>query len=321
MQYQTKVSFQAMKSTLSVLCVIAGLLTAVQTQTVNVNCNFSDVAGYTCHLFGAAVEDNPNANFVIGGQHLPGRTDADVRQIMIFNSNIPFIIPQMFTTFPNVEWFVIFNGGLTRVQSNAFADARRLTGVTISSGGTASTFETIEANAFNGASSLLTLDLTDNAITSIHETAFTGLNLLWGLALINNRIHQLDPIILHPLTSLEVLYVQDNLLISIDGRLLANHQRIREVNFSANQINAIARNFLDNLPNLLEFNMLGNICADEFWRIEGTTTVETVREGLQECFNNFVDDDVKHFQLKLHGSLTVRDDEGNEIVTLVDFTK
>lgn len=291
-------------------------LTAIKAQVVNVQCTFLTVdSTYTCQIFGISVADNENANFVIGGVHQPGNTNAHVNRVSILFSGVPFIITQLFTTFPFLRNLQIMSG-LTRIQSNAFANAPNLWNVEIMEN---PSLQTIHANAFSGAPNIRILDMHRNGIETIHATAFAGLNSLQSLFIEGNQIRQLPWNLFLSTFSLQRIVLDDNQLGSIDGRLFSNNTRMVRIDMARNQINAIQRTFLDRMPALSSLNMQGNICANSFWTIGGGTTIETIRQGLQTCFNNFVDapvGDERHFVMKLRGSMTIRHENGTEIITI-----
>lgn len=298
------------------ILVLLALSTAISAQNANLNCQFAVVETlYSCVLIGASVPDNENVNVIIGGTHSPGQSNANVQGILILVSTIPFIVTQLFTTFPNVIALNI-NAGLTRIQSNAFANAENLEFASISNN---NNLRTVAANGFTGAGNLQVLDLNFNQIETVHETAFVGLSSLTHLYLDRNNINELHVNLFRPLTSLLMLILSENRLESLDGRLLENNRLIEHLEINRNQVNAIGRSFLDNFAQLEFFSFVENICANNFWFIGGTTTIDTIRQGLAVCFDNFIegpDDEVKRFVLQLRGSLTINDENGNEIVTL-----
>lgn len=291
-------------------------LSKIKAQDVNVNCRFAMVDNiYTCLLFEVAVVDDENANFIIGGDHIGGRSDIHVESVQISNSTIPFIITQLFTTFSRVMEFYVFNCGLTRIQSDAFANGSDLNKISILNN---AEFRSVHARTFSGASNLMILDLSSNQIETIDESAFEGLSVLQSLFMLDNNIRHLPAGIFTTLTSLLQLSVSDNLLEIIDGRLLANNQQVFQVELARNSINAIGRNFLDNLPSLRLFNVAENVCVDESWTIGGVgnVTLDDIREGLTTCFDNHPENEVRTFILEVRGSLTLLDQNGTIIITL-----
>lgn len=297
--------------------ILLGILTKVSAQNFNVNCNFLVATGlYTCHLFGVTIPDNENINVIIGGQHLPPRTNVDVQRVQISISSIPFIITELFTTFPNIIDFAISGAGLLRIQTDAFNNAVNLRTVVIANN---PDFGVIFEKAFVGAPNLLSMQFISNQIDKIDENAFVELAQLQNLRFDGNNIKELPANIFHPLEALRVLFITNNPLEKIDGRLLANNHQILQLDFSRNQINAIGRDFLDGLPGLQLFNAIQNVCVNDFWIIGGTTSIDSVREGLEKCFDNFVEPpegDVRKFVLELRGTLLIRDEDGNEILKM-----
>lgn len=302
----------------SVLAILLCLSAKVKGDDFNVNCVFAVLSNiYTCQLIGVTIPDDEELNFIIGGQHLPGRTNSDVSRITIQNSNTPFIVPQLFETFPNTVDFFLANGALNRIQSNAFADAAELRLILITGN---REIEEIQADAFKGATNLFVLDMFANRIESIDEHAFNGLDSLMQIFLENNELHELPPHVFRPLKLLQVLFLNNNLLEVLDGRLLASNTQITSISISINQINAIGRTFFDNLENLQFFAAVGNECVDNNWAITGDTTIDTIREELSECFDNFVepepDNEIRRFIIEVRGPFALYYEDGTEIIRI-----
>lgn len=161
--------------------IFLGLLSLAEPQTVNIDCLFIlGSATYMCVLNFLTIADNPSANFVIGGEHQPGLSNVDVNAILTDNSDIPFVITQLFTEFPNVEQITITNSGLTRIEPNSFSNARNARFITISQN---PQLRSIPENAFSGLANVEMLALRSNGIESIREGAFNGLTLVTTLFL------------------------------------------------------------------------------------------------------------------------------------------
>lgn len=291
-------------------------LSAISAQNVNLNCNFLVIDSlYTCRLDAVTVPDNENANIVIGGQHIPGMVNSAVRRVQIRQSSTPFVITQLFTTFQSLTHLTISFSGLTRIQPNAFANAQTLNHF-IALGNVP--LRVIPANAFVGATNLVIIDFRGNSIDSVHEAAFNGLSTVTELHLSDNQIPAIPVNLLSPLTSLMWIQLTNNQLTSLNGQLFANNPELVIIAIARNRINGIGRNFLDGLNNLVIFNTFTNQCVDSFWIIDETTTLDTIREGLATCFENFVepDDEVRSFVLELRGSLVLRYENGTEVVRI-----
>lgn len=284
--------------------------TAAQTQ--NVNCVFWTVNGvYTCRVGNQIIADNENQTFVITGTHSGINNDASVRAVEIeATSNIPFVIPQLFERFPNVFRYIVSSSGVLRLQSNAFRYARSLELIVINS----NPLHTIQANAFVGASSLRTLDLRGNQIANIFEESFNGLSTLRDFMLEDNQIRRLPQNFLRPIKNVESVYLSDNMIETVDGKLFQNNRQIREIDFVRNRINEIGRGIVDGLSNLQIFNIFRNRCADNIWVVGGTTSIDTIRSGLNPCFVNY--DSLRRLRVEVRGKATLSDDYGNSILIL-----
>lgn len=268
-----------LKFVLIVLCLSA----LAQAEDVEVNCDFTTSGGrYSCTLSGITIPDE-ETNVIIGGNHLPGQDDADVERVYVMMSNVPFIMSEIFTRFPNVHDFILGDSGLTRIQPYAFQNAENLRFLSIN----ANNLPYIHNNAFTGAYSLETLDLNGNGIELIHETAFEGLVSLTHLFLDFNQLRELHADVFRPLISIVSLYFNSNLLEVLPGNLLADHPDLTRIEFTRNYVNAIGREFLEGIPRLIFFNSVGNQCVNSFWTIGGVHDVELVRNGLQDCFDNY----------------------------------
>lgn len=308
-----------MKFVQTLITVLVVQLITVQGQTVNLNCNFLLLNDdtYVCRLSQITINDNQNANIVIGGTHVTGKNDNSVASIEIVNSNIPFIVPQLFTTFPNAYLFIVISGGLTRIQRNAFLNATNLRQISIH-------FEqrlsSIEENAFNGASNLNELDLGENRIENLHQASFNGLRALQRLFIDYNQIRQLHQATFSQLPLLKSIIMSRNQIESLDGRIFSNNPQITTIMISQNRINALGRNILDGLTRLKNFAAIQNVCVDNSWNLSLTAeSIEIVILALEPCFSNAVvpppeDHEPRRIVVELRGPLTLRFENGTEVV-------
>jgi hypothetical protein len=287
------------------------LASHVTAQTTEVRCIFVRVDGiYTCSLISRNIVDDESQNFVVTGLHFGGNTDASVRAVEIeASSSVPFVIPKLFETFPNVFRFIVSPSGLTRIQANAFRFARNLELIVINS----NPLQTIQPNAFIGAENLRSLDLSRNQIVNIFDESFTGLASLRDLMLESNRIQRIPRNLLRPLENLEAIHLAENRIATIDGKLFSGLQRLREIDLVGNRINEIGKNVLDGLYHLEIFNIFRNRCVNDFWIIDDSTSIDTIRNGLDACFVNF--DALKFMQVEVRGKVTISDDYDNEIIS------
>lgn len=275
-------------------------------QSTEIECSFPFPYNvYTCELLNVTIDDNASQEFVIVRNHF-NRTDEHVRSIHIRTSNIPFIISELFSTFPNVFRFWMDFSGLTRIQPNAFDNAKNLEFVVI----LGNPLHTIHADAFFGASKLTNLGLRMNRIETIHENAFRGQANLLNLMLEENRIRRLQPKVFEALTNVESILMSDNQIEVVEGKLFLNNQRLRNIDFARNRINEVQSSILSGLEDLQFINFFGNRCVDNFWAID-EEEIGDIRKGLAECFKNYKA--VGRLRVEVRGSLTISDDYGNKV--------
>lgn len=259
-------------------------------QNTNINCNFVFYGNqYTCDLVGVIVADNEQANFIIGGQHFSGHGNNDVRRLRIIFSNIPFIITQLFTTFPNINAIFIWRAGLRRIQPNAFINTRGV----VEFGMSNNPIEDINENAFNGLFEVRRMFLEYNQIRQLHFSSFQNMPLL------------------------EWLHCRGNQLETLDGRLIANNQLLVQIRFDGNQIIGIQRSFLDNQPSLSWLDLRGNRCIDRQWWLTGgnAVSIDSIRQELDTCFNNF-EQELRKFIVTVQGSVRILYENGTVILPL-----
>lgn len=235
---------------------------------------------YICNIFATSIDDVDNQNFKITGDHRPNQTNSDVTAVTFQLSKIPFVVPEIFSTFPNIFYYYVRDAGLNRIQSFAFVDAANVEAIRIIE----NPLTSIEAFAFTGATKLRDLILEKNAIHSIHEQAFIGTcNIDW-IMLNHNAIQDLPPNVFRPLQNIQDLYLYNNTIQRIDGRTFASNSKLKIINLKGNEIHAIERNFLRGLQSLIGLNLEGNRCANEFFYQQPLTEIEA---ALSECFDNF----------------------------------
>lgn len=294
------------------------LLSALQAQQklVEINCSFTaSESDYFCLLPHIELSDSENQTIVFGGKHVTGRNNKNVSHIFFEQmSSVPFILVEMFTTFPNVVDIRMMDIGLTRIQSGAFENAKQLETLYIKNN---SQLTVIEANAFNGASKLNYVELSNNSIEVIHESSFNGAENVRYLFLNENRIQILPRNVFNWMKSLEFLYLQQNSIETLDGRVLRSNQNLTIAFFDDNKINQIGRTFLDGLLNLEALAVRDNHCVDEYFPLYESSTIEIINKRLTKCYDNYDKrDNVELYTLELQGNLTISDEDGNVISQL-----
>jgi Leucine-rich repeat (LRR) protein len=276
-----------MSKLISTVFLVFCAISSIASQEIRLNCNFVMIQfSYGCLVDRVNLPTaNENSNIVIGGQHQPGKTNADVKRVSVEFSEISFVVNQLFTTFPNVNDLYIHLTTLKKFHLGAFNNARNLENLSIKFN---NDLREISARAFVGAQSLVKLNLARNQLESIDAAAFDGLKSLTTLDLKWNNLQQLPGTVFSVLPALQNIYLTDNKLVKLEGGLFSSNLELLEILIHSNQINAIGQNFLVGLTKLQVFSANNNICVDRAWVIGGSTTIETVRQALAKCFNNYV---------------------------------
>lgn len=262
-------------------------LTKLNAEDVNVECNFSVPAGtvnYLCEVSGIEFSgDNKSQNFIFSGTHLVARTNDHVTHVTIRNSQVPFVISQIFTTFRNLIHLSYLGGGLTSIQSNAVVDARNLEIFTARFN---PELTKIHSNAFSGASNLVQLMMNNNSIHDVHEKAFVGLQRTRVINLSNNQIRELPENVFRPARRLQTLFFRNNQIDTLYASMFAHNNIMHQIELHDNRINAIDRNFFVSIRNLTWLMLLRNVCANRTF-VFGMTDDAIIEEGLAPCFDNF----------------------------------
>lgn len=178
--------------TVCIFVVVAiAAFSSAQAEVFNIPCEFQVMSGtdwYACVINDVTVPDDENLEIVFVGEHLPGPglDDSRVEWVDIRRSNIPFIMSELFTTFPNLE---ILNHptNLLRIHPNAFANASNLDQFSTQSN---TKLQSIPANAFAGARNLRFLMIRFGGVQTIDENAFNGLENLNNLILEGQDLEQ-----------------------------------------------------------------------------------------------------------------------------------
>lgn len=254
----------------------------IQAESLNLNCWFTNTQSmYSCQLVNISLSNDVNQNIVISGNHLQRQTNADVQDVFISRSTLPFLFSQIFTTFPNLISLRISMSQVAQIQPNAFRHAVRLHQFVSSVG----SLRALEANAFTGATNLNSVTIWLGRLESVHETAFEGCRALRRVQLDENEISEISANLFGSSPNLERVNLFSNRIQSLSGRTFVNNPRLVNINLEANQIESIGRQFLDGLDNLEVFNMRDNRCVRNLWMTPAT--IDEMRQGLEPCFVNY----------------------------------
>ncbi|CRL00962.1 CLUMA_CG014163, isoform A [Clunio marinus] len=299
------------KLSLILLFAISASLEAQEVITLTCTFGRTVYGEYACSLQGVEVLD-PTSSVEITGEHLEGYTDSDVLFVRISSSNTPFMIQEVFTTFPNIYELEYYDSNL---QSINIPDSARLEWLNL----IRNNISTIESGMFSNQPLLFYLELYDCNVQTVDENAFEGLSRLAGLVLWDNQITELSVRTFAPLTALLVLDLEANFLTSIPQELLAENINLSTIYFSGNPIREVHPNFAANQRQRLRYlNMRSIDCVDRVFTIVDELDWMDVNNSLQTCFNNFdgTVPEVRQISLEFTGNLRVFDRFGNIIASI-----
>ncbi|KAG5678396.1 hypothetical protein PVAND_008073 [Polypedilum vanderplanki] len=267
--------------------VILLLITSSFISAVSITCVFIVIgSNYDCIIISIFIPDNEDQYFLIGGIHQPQKTNIDVNRVLIFDSSIPFVIREFFTTFPNLQSYQFSQSSFpTRIQNNAFQGAANIISITFSGNNGLTLFP----NSFIGATSLLHIQLNNNLLTDLPQNLLTGLNDLQSFSIQNNQIAMINENYFTDQQYLISIQLDNNLLTRIPNNLLANKNDLYFFTARNNRINAIGNQFLNDLHSLSILVLAGNECIDRNWEDIGSgTSIQEVNSALQLCFANYI---------------------------------
>ena len=297
------------------LVILAVYVGSVISQDIIVECNFyvDWNQTYVCILREITVLD-PSQNVTFGGTHVEGLTNDDVTFVEILYSDTPFIIPQMFTTFPHIN---VLRISYSNLQSINIPDSVQLLELWVDR----NNISRIESRTFENQESLRYLNVRDSKIQEIDEDAFIGLSALESLVLMDNHIATLAPRTFHPLINVTYLDLNRNNLTSISDELFSQNTQIVNLYLDFNQIEEISPRFTTGFGETLRYiDLEGNNCVDRRFEIDNKDDFSRIilHNSLRTCFNNFQGTipDLKRITLEFEGPMKLYDEFGNIVASL-----
>lgn len=256
---------------------------------------------------------DPNVNYTIVGEHEEGRTNDDVIAIAVYFSRMPFIVPAIYSTFPNIieldieftglevidpipdtvnlEFFIVYANNVSTIQNNTFATQN---------------------------SSLLYIEMIDNEIMTLEEEAFVGTSEVIIMGLLFNSINTPPTRTFWPMTNLALIDFESNNFQRIGHTLFLQNNLLEAVFMESNRINAISPVFTAGFRDTMEVIFAyRNECVDRAFILEEEIIVAFMHSSLQACYNNFVGgppNPGRTITLEFRGPLRLFDDFGNLIL-------
>lgn len=254
---------------------------------------------------------NPSQNIIISGNHLTGRSNDDVEVVVVHDSNTPFMIQQIFSTFPNIIELEYGNCGLQSINISMTVQLLYLDLYL-------NNITRIANGSFLRQGSLYVANLDYNNIQIIDEDAFEEIVSLTTMSLNGNRLQVLHPRTFHAIPDVKVINLKDNNLTSIGESLFSRNTLLRTLHLDSNDINEISPRFADNLRENLDFiDLTGNVCANEVFRFQNPQDWDSALFGLRTCFRNFEGTpEPSRLTMEFTGPLLIYDESGNLLATV-----
>lgn len=257
-----------------------------------------------CSLQRITVLDS-SVNVTFNGTHTDNRTDADVDLVEIYSSNTPFIIHQLFTTFPNLRILNIYDSNLATIVIPPEAQLLQLViqGNNISK---------IESSSFRNQTQLRYFYITNSGVADIDEDAFEDMHAAEAFSLWNNKIQKLTPRTLAPLINAVRINLQNNLLSIIDEDIFLQNTNLEELYLGHNQIDQIHQRSFVNLRNSLSYlDLTGNKCVSQTFYLRSDQDWTSMNSSLERCFRSTPVQ--RNITMEFSGPMTIFDEFGNII--------
>lgn len=286
---------------------------AISAQNVEAPCvfQFTIFSEYACRLENFTLT-NEQANVTFVGTHLENFTNADVQVVQIRNCNTPFMIPQMFTTFPAMFELDIQNSNLQYIN---VPETVQLIWLIIFN----NNISRVDAGTIRGQTRLSYLELMSNGILEVDERAFANLSTLNSLVLINNQITEIHNETLHDLTNVSYLDFERNNLTRISETTFSRNTNLYSLYLEFNQINAVHPRFAAANTDLRFINFISNACINRSFPLQDERGWMEMNAALQTCYNNYgggVAPEVRRVTLEFTGNLRFFDEFGNPIASI-----
>lgn len=216
----------------------------------------------------------------VSGNHLIGKTLKNVYFIGFQSSRMRYLPQNLFSFLENVRVYDV--RGLQLVghylQRDAlirgdFIGGKSLHTIVIAG----VNLNHLKPYVFEGADRLSSLWLQNNYIYTVDKHAFQTLSNLKSLTLNNNFIKFLDKDTFASLESLRVLMMMGNSLQEISSSLFVNLKHLYHVSFGYNDLEVIDDTILNEIPDIYNFGLTGNVCIDLIFIGEQNALIQKVQ--------------------------------------------
>jgi len=287
---------------------------AAMGNSANLTCNIDPGSG-ACTISSMTEISQHNEPITVVGQPSNYINTATTMVNFMESSVIRYIPTKIFSIFPKLENFMLYNNSLTYMVTDSFANCASLNMIYIANtnvknipAGFAQTctklfsfsmmegsIETVDADAFRGLSNLQMLSFRNNKISCVPATLFQPLINIMSITLEMNLITGLDSMTLKGLKTLNYFNLWENKIQSMPVLDLNDTGIFNGLNlgFHNNPINAISPTFLDFFStrptNITDNIYLANILCiqDQSFSTIFKLNYQTAGPALQTCYNNW----------------------------------
>lgn len=239
---------------------------------------FSSVSqgGIGCEL--EEEEIRAEENQIVLSSFNPPKTAEDIVWLEINHSNFSASPKSIFEAFKNLKRVEINNNtGLGTIETPFFQEG--LAAIVI----VGNDIEIVGEHAFEGLTSLKSLDLSRNKISKIHANAFKDLRELRFLNLSYNQIESLETATFSTNINLVDIRLAHNKIKIVQQQLFLTNTLLTFVDLHANEISQIGIRFTNGLTELDKIDLRANKCIDD--TISPVTTI-LLDNLLKNCFIN-----------------------------------
>jgi Leucine rich repeat len=268
------------------------VLIAASSQEITAECRFylNREREYVCEVENLEVLDT-TATVVFTGTHLRLRANEHVGVVIIKNSNTPFMIQEVFTTFPRADELEYNSAGLESINMTTPTHIKilYLRGNNI---------QHIKDNTFVNQPQLTMIIVGSSNVQEVGEDAFAGLSKLGVLYINDNHISEIQPKTFASLASVYFINLERNNLVQL-GPLFTNNLMLHSLFLQGNQIDAISPSFVEPSTHerLRTVDLRGNKCSQQLFTLTDDGAWTDMDSSLNICYHNFVgseDDQAKH---------------------------
>jgi Leucine-rich repeat (LRR) protein len=238
-------------------------------------CTFRNVwSSYTCQLENQIIRNNDDLK-VIGGVHIEGRVDSNVKQLESNSSIITFFPSQIVDHFENLGFLYLRNVEM-KTFDRAIVNCKELSVIDLDE----NKIEVVPAGIFRACLKLRSFSLSFNQIKAISDDAFDGLSnldslwlsynnniksisrqlfkntpMLSGIFLGYNEIEEIAAGTFDDLPDLSWVSVGNNKITKWSKEILSQNPKMTVLELNGNQIRNFDADTFSNLPELIDLKL------------------------------------------------------------------